>query len=223
MKKVNRMKTKYLPIVAIIVLITLQMSCSTKKSSSLDTAINPAVASSDLSTQSKNNIPIPSAETTIPDSTKNTNSENDPYSVSIDSPITSPEIEITPQFDIVETSFEERSDKAESLYILIPTVNLDQRKYVTYIKNIVKKLIVYGGHSETISILIFDDEDSLNKIFQNPDDTDLNIPSHYIARYDGHMKGVTYDYNLTIFPLTPQSNPYVKNHHDTIKFNPFNW
>ncbi len=206
-----------------IVFITLQMSCSTKKSSSLDTESIATVASSDVSTQSDKKGPVTTEEIKIPDSTPSTTPDTDPYSGSIDTPITFPEMEITPPYDIMETSFDERSDNAESLYLLIPTVNLDQRKYVTYIKNIVKKLIVYGGHSETISILIFDDRDSLYKIFQNPDDPDLNIPSHYIARYDGHMKGVTYDYNLTIFPLAPKSNSYVKSHHDTIKFNPFNW
>jgi len=210
-----RMKTTYLTILIAILLVSMQMSCSAGKPLSLGATDNAAVAS----TQAAKEISVTTEAVNMGDPNTNT----DPNSNATDGPITFPEIEISPHYDILETSFAERADKAESLYLLIPTVDLSQRKYVTYIKNIIKKLIVYGGYSETISILIFDDKESLYKIFLNPVDPDLNIPSHFIAKYDGHKKGLTYDYNLVIFPLAPKSNSYVKNHHDVIRFNPFNW
>ncbi len=209
------MKTTYLTILTVILLISVQMSCSTGKSVSSGATENAAITS----TQSGKEVAVASEAINIADTVTST----DPKPNSTDSPITFPEIEISPPYEIMETSFTERGDKAESLYLLIPTVDLSQRKYVTYIKNIIKKLVVYSGYSETISILIFDDQASLDAIYLNPAASDLNIPSHFIAKYDGHKKGLTYDYNLTIFPLAPKSNSYVTSHHDLIRFNPFNW
>jgi len=209
------MKTTYLTIFTVVLLISLQMSCSTGKPLSLSTKNNSAVAL----TQPAKEVAVTTEAVNMADPV----TISDPNSEPTDGPITFPEIEFTPPYDIMETSFTERGDKAESLFLLIPTVDLSQRKYVSYIKNIIKKLIVYSGYSETISILIFDDQTSLDLIFKNPVDPNLNIPSHFIARYDGHKKGLTYDYNLVIFPLAPKSNSYVKNHHEVIRFNPFNW
>jgi hypothetical protein len=208
-----KMKTTYLTILTVMLLVVMQISCSTKKPASLSTGDIPAVASAQN----------PKDGSITSEAVNPTDSIVDPYSDSIDVPISYPEMELSPPFNIVESSFSERTDKAESLYVLIPQVDLNQKKYVTYIKNIVKKLIVYGGHSETISILIFDDKDSLEKMFLNPADPDLNIPSHFIARYDGRKEGLTYQYHLEIFPFAPKSNPYVVKHHDVIQFNPFNW
>ena len=210
------MKTTYLTILTVILLISMQMSCSTGKSVSSGATDNSAVASTN---QSAKEGSVTTEAINMADPSTNSDMNPEPS----EGPITFPEIELTPPYEIMETSFTERGDKAESLYLLIPTVDLSQRKYVIYIKNIIKKLVVYSGYSETISILVFDDQASLDQIYLNPVDPDLNIPSHFIARYDGHKKGLTYDYNLVIFPLAPKSNSFVKSHHEVIRFNPFNW
>ncbi len=208
-----KMKKSYLAIIVVVLLVTMQMSCSTQKSLSLGATDKSLDASTQAAKEAVNTT----------ESSNGSDLKTDPYSDSIDAPITSPEMELSPPFNIEQISFTERADQAKTLYVLIPKVDLTQRKYATYIKNIVKKLIVYDGHSETISILIFDDKDSLEKIFLNPNDTDFSIPSHFIARYDGHKDGLTYAYNLVIFPIAPKSNPYVVKHHDVIQFNPYEW
>jgi hypothetical protein len=208
-----KMKTTYLTILTVMLLVVMQISCSTKKPTALGTGDIPTVASAQ-------NAKDGSITTEVANST---DPKDDPYSDSIDVPISYPEMELSPPFDIIKSTFNERTDQAESLYVLIPKVDLSKRKYATYVKNIVKKLVVYDGYSETISVLIFDDKDSLEKMFLNPADPDLNIPSHFIARYDGNKKGLTYQYHLEIFPFAPKSNPYVVKHHDVIQFNPFNW
>lgn len=213
------MKTTYLTVLTVMLLVTMQLSCSTKNPASTVTKENYTVASVP---NTKDGFST-TQEVTTSDPQTSQDSEPDPYSDSIDVPISYPEMELSPPFNIAKTTFSERTDQAESLYVLIPKVDLNKRKYATYVKNIVKKLVVYDGYSETISILIFDNQDSLDKMFLNPDDPDLNIPSHFIARYDGNKKGLTYQYHLEIFPFAPKSNPYVVKHHDVIQFNPFNW
>lgn len=138
-------------------------------------------------------------------------------------PPTFPETEIVPAFEILHTTNEERGDLNETLFVLIPPVDLSLNNYVVSIKNLVKKLVVYDKRSEHISILVFDDRDSLEKVFQDAQTTDLNVPVHYLARYDGNKEGLTYQFNLQMFPIAPGSNPVVVEMQEEIEFDPYNW
>lgn len=138
-------------------------------------------------------------------------------------PPTYPEIEIIPPFEIIHTTNQERGDLNETLYVLIPAIDLTTKDYLTQVKNLIKKLVVYDKRSEHISILVFDDRASLEKIFLDGKMTDLNIPVHYIARYDGNVEGHTYQFNLIMFPFAPESNPFVKSLNEEIEFDPFKW
>ena len=138
-------------------------------------------------------------------------------------PPTFPETEIVPEFEILHTTNEERGDMNETLFVLIPPVDLSLKNHVVQIKNLVKKLVVYDKRSEHISILVFDDRDSLEKVFQDSHTTDLNVPVHYLARYDGNKEGLTYQFNLMMFPVAPESNPVVLGMQEEIEFDPYNW
>ena len=138
-------------------------------------------------------------------------------------PPTFPEIELIPKFEIIQTTKEERGDFNETLYVLMPPVDLSLKNHVVQIKNLVKKLVVYDKRSEHISILIFDDSTALDKVFQDANTQDLNVPVHYLARYDGNKEGLTYQFNLTMFPIAPESNPVVKSMQEEIEFDPYNW
>jgi len=138
-------------------------------------------------------------------------------------PPTYPEIELIPDFEIIQTTKEERGDFNETLYVLIPSVDLSLKNHVVQIKNLVKKLVVYDKRSEHISILIFDDRTALDKVFLDGKTTDLNVPVHYLARYDGNKEELTYQFSLTMFPIAPESNPVVKSMQEEIEFDPYNW
>lgn len=138
-------------------------------------------------------------------------------------PPTFPEIEIIPQFEILHTTLEERGDQNETLFVLIPPVDLSLMNHVVQIKNLVKKIVVYDKRSEHISVLVFDDRDSLEKVFQDSQTTDLNVPVHYLARYDGNKEGLTYQFTLRMFPIAPDSNPVVQGMQEEIEFDPYNW
>lgn len=128
-----------------------------------------------------------------------------------------------PSFQIIKTKEGLRKDDGQTLFVLVPAVNLELRNHVTQTKNLIKRLIVLEKRPENISILIFDDPQALEKVFDNPQTEDLNVPVHYLARYDGNPANTTYQNTLIIFPIAPDSNPAVKAQNDTIDFNPFEW
>lgn len=128
-----------------------------------------------------------------------------------------------PSFEIVKTSTTLRTDNGQTLFVLVPTVNLELRNHVMQTKNLIKKLVVTEKRQENISILIFDDMTALEKVFENPKTDDLNVPAHFLARYDGNPADTTYQYTLVIFPIAPDSNPAIKVQNDTIDFNPYEW
>jgi hypothetical protein len=128
-----------------------------------------------------------------------------------------------PSFEIVKTSTTLRTDNGQTLFVLVPTVNLELRNHVMQTKNLIKKLVVTEKRPENISILIFDDITALEKVFENPQTDDLNVPAHFLARYDGNPADTTYQNTLVIFPIAPDSNPAIKAQNDTIDFNPYEW
>ena len=141
-----------------------------------------------------------------------TNDVKQPPENSVEPPPTFPEIELVPDFEIIQTTKEERGDFNETLYVLISPVDLSLKNHVIQVKNLVKKLVVYDKRSEHISILIFDDRSALDKVFQDGNTTDLNVPVHYLARYDGNKEGLTYQFSLLMFPIAPESNSVVHKH-----------
>jgi hypothetical protein len=128
-----------------------------------------------------------------------------------------------PSFEIVKTSTSLRVDNGETLFILVPTVNLELRNHVMQTKNLIKKLVVTEKRPENISILVFDDREALEKVFADSKTNDLNVPAHFLARYDGNPADTTYQNTLVIFPIAPDSNPVIKAQNDTIDFNPYEW
>lgn len=152
-----------------------------------------------------------------------TNDTQPPSGDTKEPPPTFPEIELIPTFEIIQTTKEERGDFNETMFVLIPPVDLSLKNHVVQIKNLVKKLVVYDKRSEHISILIFDDRTALDKVFLDGETTDLNVPVHYLARYDGNKEGLTYQFSLTMFPIAPESNPVVKSMQEEIEFDPYNW
>ena len=128
-----------------------------------------------------------------------------------------------PSFEIVKTSTTLRTDNGQTLFVLVPAVNLELRNHVMQTKNLIKKLVVTEKRAENISILVFDDMTALEKVFENQNTEDLNVPAHYLARYDGNPADTTYQYTLVIFPIAPDSNPAIKVQNDTIDFNPYEW
>jgi len=128
-----------------------------------------------------------------------------------------------PSFEIVKTSTTLRTDNGQTLFVLVPPVDLELRNHVMQTKNLIKKLVVTQKRPENISILIFDDPQALEKVFANPNTDDLNVPVHYLARYDGNPADTTYQNTLVIFPIAPDSNPAIKAQNDTIDFNPYEW
>jgi hypothetical protein len=152
-----------------------------------------------------------------------TNNAQQPPDNTVEPPPTFPEIELIPDFEIIQTTKEERGDFNETLYVLIPPVDLSLKNHVIQVKNLVKKLVVYDKRSEHISILIFDDRSALDKVFQDGKTTDLNVPIHYLARYDGNKEGLTYQFSLLMFPIAPESNSVVLSMQEEIEFDPYNW
>lgn len=128
-----------------------------------------------------------------------------------------------PSFQIIKTSDTIRADKGQTLFVLVPAVNLELRNHVTQTKNLIKRLVVLEKRPENISILIFDDPQALERVFLDQQTDDLNVPAHYLARYDGNPADTTYQNTLVIFPIAPDSNPVIKAQNDTIDFNPFEW
>lgn len=126
-------------------------------------------------------------------------------------------------FQIVKTNNTLREDKGDTLFVLVPAVNLELRNHVIQTKNLIKKLVVTEKRPENISILVFDDQEALEKVFENPNTEDLNVPAHYLARYDGSPAEGVYQYTLVIFPIAPDSNPAIQAQTDTIEFNPYEW
>jgi len=152
-----------------------------------------------------------------------TNDVQQPPENSVEPSPTFPEIELVPDFEIIQTTKEERGDFNETLFVLISPVDLSLKNHVIQVKNLVKKLVVYDKRSEHISILIFDDRSALDKVFQDGNTTDLNVPVHYLARYDGNKEGLTYQFSLTMFPIAPESNSVVQSMQEEIEFDPYNW
>jgi hypothetical protein len=128
-----------------------------------------------------------------------------------------------PSYEIVKTSTTLRTDNGQTLFVLVPTVNLELRNHVIQTKNLIKKLVVTEKRPENISIFVFDDMAALEKVFENVKTDDLNVPAHFLARYDGNPADTTYQYTLVIFPIAPESNPVIKAQNDTIDFNPYEW
>jgi len=128
-----------------------------------------------------------------------------------------------PSYEIVKTVTTLREDKGETLFVLVPPVDLELRNHVVQTKNLIKKLVVIQKRAENISILVFDDLTALEKVFENPNTEDLNVPAHYLARYDGSPANGVYQYTLVIFPIAPESNPAIQSQTDTIEFNPYEW
>lgn len=147
--------------------------------------------------------------------------------VDLDKVIESQEHLLTPEqfasFDIVKSSKDLRQDGGETLFVLVPSVDLELRNHVTQIKNLIKKLVVLEKRPENVSIYVFDEAEALEKVFQNPQTEDLNVPVHFLAKYIGSPEDGVYRNNLVIFPIAPKSNPAVFERQDTIDFDPFEW
>jgi hypothetical protein len=129
-------------------------------------------------------------------------------------------------YSIVKTDTNKRKDGGQTLFILIPPLdlkNLEKLTYITRVKNLIKQLIVIDKRSEFISLFIFDDSETLEKVFLNNQTTDLNVPVHYVARYEAFPEGGVYRNTLTIFPIAPVSNPVILAQTDIIQFNPYEW
>jgi hypothetical protein len=147
--------------------------------------------------------------------------------VDLDKVIESQDHLLTPEqfasFDIVKSSKDLRQDGGETLFVLVPAVDLELRNHVTQIKNLIKKLVVLEKRPENVSIYVFDEAEALEKVFQNPQTEDLNVPVHFLAKYIGSPEDGVYRNNLVIFPIAPKSNPAVFVRQDTIDFDPFEW
>jgi hypothetical protein len=169
----------------------------------------------------------PSSSGTIESQEKQNPEETENDEVDLEKATESDESLISPDqfssFEIIKISTTLRADNGQTLFILVPAVNLELRNHVMQTKNLIKKLIVTDKRPENISILIFDDPEALEKVFENPKTDDLNVPAHYLARYDGNPAETTYQYTLVIFPIAPDSNPAIKAQNDTIDFNPYEW
>jgi len=128
-----------------------------------------------------------------------------------------------PSYEIVHQVSHLRSDEGDTLFVLIPPLESDFENLSEKTKNLVKKLVVLEKRSENISILIFDDAQALEKVFQDSQTEDLNVPVHYIAKYTASPEEGIYRCNLYLFPIAPDSNPVVKSMSDIIEFDPYNW
>jgi len=128
-----------------------------------------------------------------------------------------------PSYEIVHQVSHLRSDEGDTLFVLIPPLESDFENLSEKTKNLVKKLVVLDKRSENISILIFDDAQALDKVFQNAQNDDLNVPVHYIANYSNSTEEGVYRCTLYLFPFAPDSNPVVKSMSDIIEFDPYNW
>jgi hypothetical protein len=71
--------------------------------------------------------------------------------VDLDKVIESQDHLLTPEqfasFDIVKSSKDLRQDGGETLFVLVPSVDLELRNHVTQIKNLIKKLVVLEKRS----------------------------------------------------------------------------
>ena len=126
-------------------------------------------------------------------------------------------------FDIIKSSKDLRKDGGETLFVLVPAVDLELRNHVTQIKNLIKKLVVLEKRPENVSIYVFDDAEALEKVYQNAQTEDLNVPVHFLAKYIGSPEDGIYRNNLIIFPVAPESNPAVLARKDFIDFDPYEW
>ncbi len=128
-----------------------------------------------------------------------------------------------PSYEIVHQVSHLRSDEGDTLFVLIPPLESDFENLSEKTKNLVKKLVVLDKRPENISILIFDDAQALEKVFQDAQTEDLNVPVHYIAKYAASPEEGIYRCNLYLFPIAPDSNPVVKSMSEIIEFDPYNW
>ena len=128
-----------------------------------------------------------------------------------------------PSYEVVHQVSHLRSDGGDTLFVLIPPLESDFESMDEKVKNLVKKLVVLDKRPENISILIFDDAQALEKVFQDTQTEDLNVPVHYIAKYTASPEEGIYRCNLYLFPIAPDSNPVVKSMSEIIEFDPYNW
>jgi type III secretory pathway lipoprotein EscJ len=128
-----------------------------------------------------------------------------------------------PDYEIIHRTNALREDGGETLFVLVPLVDLELRTYVNQIKNLIKQLVVLDKRPENISIMVFDEIEALEKVYQKANTTDLNVPAHFLANYFGSPSDGVYRSNLVIFPIAPDSNPAVKVRQDTIDFDPYRW
>jgi hypothetical protein len=128
-----------------------------------------------------------------------------------------------PSYEIIHQVSHLRSGGGDTLFVLVPPLESEFENIGEKAKNLVKKLVVLEKRPENISILIFDDAQALEKVFQNAQTEDLNVPVHYIAKYTASPEVGVYRCNLYLFPIAPDSNPVVKSMSDIIEFDPYNW
>ncbi len=124
---------------------------------------------------------------------------------------------------IISTATDWRQDEGDTLFILVPPLDSDFEGLAEKVKNLVKRLIVLENRPENISIHIFDDVQALDKVANDPQTEDLNVPVHYLAKYMASPEEGVYRNNLIIFPMAPDSNPVVQAMSDIIDFDPYNW
>ncbi len=128
-----------------------------------------------------------------------------------------------PNYQIIHRTNALREDGGETLFVLVPLVDLNLNNHVNQVKNLIKQLVVLDERPENISIMVFDEAETLEKVFQNANTTDLNVPVHFLAKYFGSPSDGIYRSNLIIFPIAPDSNPAIKVLQDTIDFDPYRW
>lgn len=126
-------------------------------------------------------------------------------------------------YEIVHQAFDLRVDEGETLFVLVPPLNTDFENLGEKAKNLIKRLIVLEDRSENSTIHIFDNDQALEKVVQNPQTEDLNVPVHYLAKYMGSPEPGVYRSNLVLFPVAPDSNPVVQSMSDIIDFDPYEW
>jgi hypothetical protein len=132
-------------------------------------------------------------------------------------------IEIFPSYQIIRSTISLRKDGGQTLFILVPKVDLKLMKHVIQIKNLIKLLVVTEKRPENISMLIFDDLSILEEVYSKSAITDLNVASHYLAKYEATPAKGVYQNTLIIFPFAPSSNSAITAKTDIIDFNPYNW
>jgi lipopolysaccharide export LptBFGC system permease protein LptF len=127
---------------------------------------------------------------------------------------------------IYETS--KRYDGGKNYYVLIDKVDITNDKFISNIKEIIRKIIKHKG--ENISIELHDNRQSLDISYKQYGDNSLTRPlieeekqlktRSFIAGYMGDMEIGIYLNTLMLFPCAFVDNPDIGKYHKTFEFNP---